>query len=137
MSREASAMSNAELRDFLGAVEWVALGVLDDAGRPVADVAPAVVSGDRLLFAVAPGSAVAAHLARDPRCCCAADVFPSYYEIKGATVHGVAKRVEPDPSVAMALAARAKAHGLPAGLAYALPLLDDAFGFDFDKLARR
>jgi hypothetical protein len=135
MPREHNAMSEAELRDFLSAVEWVALGVLDASGAPVADTAPAMVSGDQLFFAVAPGSSSDAHLVRDPRCCCAADIFSSYREIKGTTVHGRAKRVEPDPSVAAALEARARAHGLAGGNVYAMPLLQDAFGFDFGKLA--
>jgi hypothetical protein len=137
MTRESNAMSEAELRDFLAAVEWVALGVLDADGAPAGGLAPAAVDGDRLFFGVGSGSAAEAALARDPRCCVSADVFPSYYEIKGATVHGRAGRAEPPPAIAAELASRARRHGLAADVVYALPLLDDAFGFDFAKLARR
>jgi hypothetical protein len=137
MPRESNAMSEAEIREFLCSIEWVALGVLDAAGAPAAAVAPAVVEGDQLFFAVAAGSAAAASLVRDPRCCCSADIFPTYYEIKGATVHGRASRVTPPSAVVAALEARARKHGLAGDLVYALPLLEDAFGFDFDKLARR
>jgi hypothetical protein len=137
MAREHNTMSEAELRTFLQAVEWMGLGTLDAAGGPAAAVVPVVVQDDLVYFAVAPGSSAEHCLARDPRCCCAADVFPSYYEIKGATVHGKARRVEPGPSITMVLNERARRHGLSSGGVYALPLLDDAFGFDFSKLARR
>ncbi len=137
MARSHIAMSEAEIRAFLGPIAWVALGVLDPDGAPAADVAPACVRGDRLFFAVGAGTAAASSLARDPRCCCAADVCPSYYEIKGATVHGRAVRVDPDPAVAAALQANARAHGLRADVVYVLPLLEDTFGFDFGKLPRR
>lgn len=137
MARENTAMSPGEIREFLASIEWVALGMLSADGAPDVDFVPAMVEGDRLFFAVAPGSAAQANLARDPRCCCSADVFPTYYEIKGATVHGRAVAMEPSERVREALRVRAQAHRLPDGLVYSLPLLDDAFGFDFSKIQRR
>jgi nitroimidazol reductase NimA-like FMN-containing flavoprotein (pyridoxamine 5'-phosphate oxidase superfamily) len=137
MARENNAMSPADLRAFLATVEWMALGVLDAGGGPAASVVPVAVQDDFLYFAVEPGSSAEACLARAPRSCVTADVFPSYYEIKGGTVHGKAQLVGPDHSVKQVLDERARRHRLPGGSIYALPLLDDAFGFDFAKLARR
>jgi hypothetical protein len=137
MARENNVMSGSELRTFLQPVEWMALGMLDATGAPAAAVVPVVVQDDLVYFAVAPGSSAEHCLARDPRCCCTADLFPSYYEIKGATVHGKAQRLEPDSSIMLKLDERALRHGLSSGDVYVLPLLDDAFGFDFGKLARR
>jgi hypothetical protein len=137
MPRENNALSPEEIRAFLTSIEWVALGMLAADGSPEVDLVPAVVESDRLFFAVAPGSAAQANLARDPRCCCSADVFPTYYEIKGATVHGRAVPQEPSERVRATLRARARTHQLTDGLIYSLPLLDDAFGFDFSKIQRR
>jgi hypothetical protein len=122
MARENNAMSLAEIATFLQTVEWVAPGLVD---------------GEQLFFAAPVGSAVEAALKRDARCCCSADVFPSYYDIKGATVHGAARPAPEQPEAAAALDRRAAAHGLAAGAVYALPLAADAFGFDFAKLERR
>ena len=135
MPRENDAMSNTELRSFLGTVEWAALGTLSTEGAPVPNLVPIVVQQDRVYFSV-PESA-AANLARDARCCVCVDVFPSYYEIKGATVHGAAARVDASPGVADELKRRAKAHGLGLGPIYTLPLFQDSFGFDFGKIERR
>jgi pyridoxamine 5'-phosphate oxidase-like protein len=134
--REGIAMSPEEIRTFLVAMEWVVLGVLDVEGAPLADVVPALVDGDEMFFAVASDSPTSMHLERDPRCCCSADVFPSYYEIKGATVHGRATRVTPTAAIVAALQTRARSHDLPADAVYAIPLLVDAFGFDFSRMAR-
>ena len=137
MPRENNAMSGTEICAFLRSAEWVALGVLDETGGPAATVVPAVVKAERLYFAVAPASPAQVALTRDSRCCCAIDVFPSYYEIKGATVHGRAARVDPDPALGRELERRARTHGLASGVVYAVPILEDSFGFDFAKLARR
>jgi hypothetical protein len=134
VARENISMTTDELRSFLGSVEWVALGTLDEHGGPAASLAAAVMKQDRLFFVVAEESPAATHLSRDPRCCCTADIFPTYNQIKGATIHGHAQRSTDDHVVIAELARRAKAHGLADGIVYALPLLEDAFGFDFAKL---
>ena len=136
MAREDNSMSPDEIEAFLQGAEWLVLGFLNDDGGPQAAVVPAKVVGSSLHFAVAAGSASEACLKRDPRCCCTIDVFPSYYEIKGATVHGSAREVV-DEALAEDLAARATAHGLAAGNVFAISLLEDSFGFDFAKLERR
>ena len=123
MPREAIAMTRDELLAFLGAQQWVALGTLDPDGTPVGDLAPAVVDGERLCFAVPRGSRADDNIRRDPRVCCAADEFPSYYEIRGAVAHGraeahVSDRLGPDWSE------------------WAIPL-DDVTSFDFRKVRNK
>lgn len=136
MARENNSLSPAEIETFVAGAEWMVLGTLDRSGAPRASAVPVVASAGMLHFAVPPGSAAEADLAGDARCCCSADVFPSYYEIKGATIHGSARKIDSAP-MAGELAARAARHGLAAGTVFAIPLLEDAFGFDFAKLERR
>jgi len=123
MPREAIAMTRDELLAFLGTQHWVALGTLDPDGTPVGDLAPTVLDGERLCFAVPRGSRADDNIRRDPRVCCAADEFPSYYEIRGAVAHG-----------------RAEAHTSerlgPAWSEWAIPL-DDVTSFDFRKVRNK
>ena len=123
MPREAIAMTRDELLAFLGTQHWVALGTLDPDGTPVGDLAPTVLDGERLCFAVPRGSRADDNIRRDPRVCCAADEFPSYYEIRGAVAHG-----------------RAEAHTSerlgPAWSEWAIPL-DDVTSFDFRKVQNK
>jgi hypothetical protein len=122
MPREAIAMTRPELLDFLAAQRWVALGTLDADGTPAGDLVPAVLDGERLRFAVARGSRADENIARDPRVCCAADEFPSYYEIRGAVAHG---RAEP----------HAGRLG-PEWAEYTIGL-DDVRSFDFRKIRNK
>jgi len=124
MAREAIAMTREELLAFLGTQRWVALGTLDPDGTPVGDLVPVVLDGERLRFAVPRGSRADDNIRRDPRVCCAADEFPSYYEIRGAVAHG-----------------RAEPHGTPDRLGsewteYAI-VLDDVTSFDFRKVRNK
>ena len=123
MGREAIAMTHAELLEFLGAQRWTALGTLDPDGTPVGEVVPVVLDGERLRFVVARGSRAHENIARDPRVCCAADEFPSYYEIRGAVAHG---RAEARPSERLG----------PEWSEWAIPL-DDVTSFDFRKVRNR
>jgi nitroimidazol reductase NimA-like FMN-containing flavoprotein (pyridoxamine 5'-phosphate oxidase superfamily) len=124
MPRETIDMTRPELFEFLAAQRWVALGTLDADGTPVGDVVPAVLDGERLRFAVAHGSRAHDNITRDPRVCCAADEFPSYYEIRGAVVHGRAE--------ACGDAGRL-GHGL---IEYATGL-NDVRSFDFRKIRNK
>jgi nitroimidazol reductase NimA-like FMN-containing flavoprotein (pyridoxamine 5'-phosphate oxidase superfamily) len=92
MGREAIAMTREEVLAFLGTQRWVVLGTLDPDGTPAGDLVLVALDGDRLRFAVPCGSRTDENIRRDPRVCCAADEFPSYYEIRGAVAHG---RAEP------------------------------------------
>jgi len=121
MAREDIAMTPDELRAFFAAQRWVALSTLDADGTPVADIAPVRLDGERLCFAVARGSRSDDNIARDPRVACAADEFPTYYEIRGAVAHGTA-------------APHAAATSLgPDWVEYAIPL-DDVASFDFKRI---
>ena len=124
MAREAITMTRDEMLAFLGAQRWVALATLDPDGTPVGDLVPAALDGERLRFAVPRGSRADDNIQRDPRVCCAADEFPSYYEIRGAVAHG-----------------RAEPHGTADRLGsdwieYAIGL-DDVSSFDFRKVRNR
>ena len=119
MPREAIAMTPAEVLAFLGAQRWMALGTLDPDGTPAGDLVPVRLVETTLRFAVPRGSRADDNIRRDARVCCAADEFPSYYEIRGVVVHG---------------------HAEPSGVGeggewteYALGL-DDVASFDFRKI---
>jgi nitroimidazol reductase NimA-like FMN-containing flavoprotein (pyridoxamine 5'-phosphate oxidase superfamily) len=121
MAREAIAMTREELLAFLAAQRWVALGTLDPDGTPVGDLAPVRLDGEELRFAVPRGSRADDNIRRDPRVCCAADEFPTYFEIRGATAHGRATPCD-------------ETHPLgPDWCEYAIPL-DDVASFDFKKI---
>ena len=124
MAREAIAMTRDEMRAFLGTQRWVALGTLDPDGTPVGDLVPATLDGERLRFAVPRGSRADDNIRRDPRVCCAADEFPSYYEIRGVIAHG---RAEPH--------ANADRLG-PEWLELSIPI-DDVSSFDFRKVRNK
>lgn len=131
MPRESIAMTGPELHTFLGGQEWMVLATLDADGVPAGELVATALLGGRLYFAVPHGGRAAEHLARDPRACCAADVFPSYYEIRGAVVHGSAEVVEAPPGTHAV--ARAAARG---ATVYSLPL-DDVSSFDFAKIRNK
>ena len=124
MPREAISMTREEMLAFLATQRWVALGTLDPDGTPAGDVVPVVLEGERIRFAVPRGSRADDNIRRDPRVCCAADEFPSYYEIRGAVAHG---RAEPHPT--------GDALG-PDWTEYSIPL-DDVMSFDFRKVRNK
>jgi nitroimidazol reductase NimA-like FMN-containing flavoprotein (pyridoxamine 5'-phosphate oxidase superfamily) len=124
MPRESIAMTRDEVLAFLATQRWVALGTLDPDGTPAGDLVPVVLEGERLRFAVPRGSRADDNIRRDPRVCCAADEFPSYYEIRGTVAHG---RAEPHPT--------RDALG-PDWIEYSLPL-DEVTSFDFRKVRNK
>jgi nitroimidazol reductase NimA-like FMN-containing flavoprotein (pyridoxamine 5'-phosphate oxidase superfamily) len=121
VARESISMTPDEIRALLAETRWVVLGTLGPGGEPVGSLAPCALAGDRLCFAVARGSEVERRIERDPRICAATDRYPTYYEIRGVTLHGRAERVEPPPALT------------GAGATWAIPL-DDALSFDFSKI---
>ena len=132
-------MSPGEVGEFLSGQRWVVLGTLDADGGPWAELAPCALEAGELYFRVGRGSRAHANLRRDPRVCCAADAFPSYYEIRGVTAHGTARRVD-DPRLQDRLRARLTDPGVPVAdpagedsELFSLPL-DDVFSFDFAKI---
>lgn len=121
MGRESIAMSDDELRAFLGGVRQVVVAVLGEGGEPLGALARCALVGDQLVFILADGQ-LCALLERDPRVCCATDEYPTYYEIRGMTAHGRARRVERPPALEVV-----------DGVAYAIDL-DDVVSFDFEKI---
>jgi hypothetical protein len=121
--RETIAMTRAELLAFLAAQRWMALATLDADGTPSGELAPVRLAGERLRFAVARGSRAHENVVRDARVACAADEFPSYHEIRGATVHGAARACEGPGEPG------------PDWVEYELAL-DDVASFDFRKMRR-
>jgi hypothetical protein len=124
MGREAIAMTPAELRAFLAAQRWVVLATIAADGTPVGEPVPSRLVDDHVRFALLHGSRSHDNITADPRVACAADVFPSYYEIQGATVHGRAEPVPGDGRLG------------PDWIEYQVPL-DDVFSFDFRKIQRK
>ncbi len=142
MPRERIGMSPEEVRELLAGQRWVVLATLDADGSPWADLAACALEGEQLHFRVCRGTRSHANIERDARVCCSIDVFPSYYEIRGATLHGRAQRIE-DETLRECLAPRLAQPGVPVGDdsgaesdLYALPL-DDLFSFDFGKIQQR
>lgn len=123
MARESIAMSHGELREFLERTSQVVVGTLGTSGEPVGTLASCALVGDELVFALPDGPA-RSDVERDPRVCCAADEYPSYYEIRGMTAHGTARPIEAPPGLA------------GQGAAYAIDL-DDVVSFDFGKIGDR
>jgi len=132
MPRESIAMSNEELTDFIGAKPWVVVGTLDEDGSPWGDVAASLVEDGQLIFALPTGTRAAANIERDPRVVCMNDQYPTYYEIKGVTIHGHARRLD-DPALAARLPSDPIERNAADRTAYAVPL-DDVTSFDFTKI---
>lgn len=122
MARESIAMTPDELRTFFGAQRWIALATLDPDGTPVADIAPVRLDGDHLCVAVARDSQTHDNIRRNPSVACAADEFPSYYEIRGAIAHGQAEERTINAAADW--------------LEYAIPLTD-VTSFDFKKIRNK
>ena len=132
MPRESIAMSNEELSAFIGAKPWVVVGTLDEDGSPWGDVAASLIEGGQLIFAVPNGTRAAANIERDPRVVCMNDQYPTYYEIKGVTIHGRAQRLD-DPALAARLPADPIDRDAADRTVYAVSL-DDVTSFDFTKI---
>lgn len=132
MPRESIAMSDEELTDFIGAKPWVVVGTLDEDGSPWGDVAASLIEGGQLIFAVPKGTRAAANIERDPRVVCMNDQYPTYYEIKGVTIHGSAERLD-DPALAARLPSDPIERNAADRTVYAVPL-DDVTSFDFTKI---
>jgi len=135
VAREQIGMSASEIDAFFASQRWVVLATLDADGSPWAELAACGLERGELHFLVCRGTRSHGNIERDARVCASVDVYPSYYEIRGATAHGAARRVD-DESVRSRIARP----GVPVvddtgerSDLYALPL-DDVFSFDFAKI---
>ncbi|MBI3743842.1 MAG: pyridoxamine 5'-phosphate oxidase family protein, partial [Chloroflexi bacterium] len=93
MPRESIAMSHDELLAFVGEERRCILGTLDADGRPWPDAVACLLRGDLLYIRVPADSRSHRNIQRDTRVCAVFERFPTYHEIKGATVHGRAASV--------------------------------------------
>ena len=130
MPRESIAMTPGELREFLAGMRWALLATLAPDGSPRGSAVRARLEAEHVCFVVTRGGQTHADLERDARACLATDQYPTYYEIKGASLHGVVL-----PLAEPVAAPETLVLG-PDELAYALPL-DDVVSFDFGKIERK
>ena len=125
MPRESISMSDAELRSFLDRQSWMLLVTLDTSGAASTALVRTAREGERMLFEVGDDDEAAHNLKHDPRACVANDEYPTYYEIRGATLHGEAVPV-----------AEACELGGEGRRVYALAF-DDVVSFDFAKIENK
>lgn len=110
MPREHSriAMTDEELAEFLASDNRLVLATAAPDGGTWGDVVAYIASGDRVHFTVPDGSVSARNIAADNRVCCVVESLPtngSYYDIKGAMMHGAAQPTPADDPVLEKLAA--------------------------------
>lgn len=133
MPRDRIDMSRGEVLDFLREERRLVLGTLDADGAPWADAAPCSLQGEVLYFSVPRDSRSFANIQRDDRVCCSLDRYPTYYEIKGVTLHG--------PAVAVTDAATLAEIGFDQSPGVDAAVfgvgLDDVVSFDFAKIKNR
>ncbi|HWL41882.1 MAG TPA: pyridoxamine 5'-phosphate oxidase family protein [Ilumatobacter sp.] len=134
--------SEAELAEFLGSDQLAIVATVDADGEPWCDAAAYLFDADRIVVKVPVGSRTHRNINADPRVCCVVESLPeggSYYDIKGAMIHGVATAEDP-VSAASGTLARLRDPVEPelAGdfALYAIGL-DDVVSFAFDKIAYR
>jgi len=140
MSREGIAMTQAEIISFLEKMDWVAVGSCDANKRIFAETAPFVLHKNYLVFSVPSSSETVRNIERKSGIVCSTDIFPSYYEIKGVSVHGVPVHLSSDDIPALLktqLTECANTEGLPLGGKYFGLTLEDSFGFDFGNIKER
>ncbi len=84
-------MTPEELHEFLGSDRRLVLATLGPDGSPWGDVVAYAYVDGRVYFRVPDGTRSAENIGRDPRVCGVVENKPansSYYEIKGAILHG-------------------------------------------------
>lgn len=84
-------MAATDVDAFLATRRHVALAMVDDTGAPDVTIVPSRFEADRLVLDLAGSEQACARLVADQRVCCAAEVCPSYYELRGVSVHGRAE----------------------------------------------
>jgi hypothetical protein len=133
MPRESIAMSRDEVLAMLRDERRTVIGTLDSDGRVWPDAAACMLSGDLVIFRLPLGSRAQRNIQRDNRVCF--ERFPSYYQIKGVTVHGRAIPVNGGTAldqVPNPVTGQPVKHGEN----YMLTL-DDTVSFDFAKIKNK
>lgn len=137
MARESTKMSAEEISSFLERMEWVAVGSCNEQKQIDAEAAACLFRGTDLVFSIPSTSRTAKNIERSSKIVCSNDVFPTYYEIKGVSVHGTPKKMSETGVTSEErneLLKRTESLGLAsADVVYTLSL-EDAFGFDFAKI---
>jgi nitroimidazol reductase NimA-like FMN-containing flavoprotein (pyridoxamine 5'-phosphate oxidase superfamily) len=132
-----------ELRSFLDSDVRCVVATMGAGDRPWADAAAYVFEGDRLYFSIFTSTRTFENIAHDARVCCVVEAKPedsSYYDIKGAMLHGIAQPIEGDAiHVHERLAALSdplepERQGERAVFSVGL---DDSTSFSFDKIQYR
>jgi Pyridoxamine 5'-phosphate oxidase len=98
-------MTPEELREFLQSHDQLVVASLDADGGGWVDAAPFTFFEDRVYFRLPVDTRSFRNIQRDNRVCCVIESKPaasSYYDIKGAMLHGAA---QPGPAVPAAVGA--------------------------------
>ncbi len=93
MPRESIALTRDELLAFAQGERWCIVGANDEDGGLWADAVACCVSDGTFYFRVPRETRTFANILKDDRVCCILERAPTYYEIKGATIHGRASIV--------------------------------------------
>jgi nitroimidazol reductase NimA-like FMN-containing flavoprotein (pyridoxamine 5'-phosphate oxidase superfamily) len=138
-------MTPEELHAFLLTDTRLVVGTLDPDGGPWVDAAAFTFVDERVWFRLPVGTRSVRNLTNDPRVCVVVESKParsSYYDIKGAMIHGRVAQVDDGElpgAVVGALAAIAdpvEPHGDADTVVYAVGL-DDVVSFVFAKIKYR
>jgi len=145
MAREHASikMEPEELRAYLAADHRLVVATLDADEAPWADGAAYTFVDDRVYFRIPTDSKTYANIQRDARVCCVVESKPtisSYYDIKGAMLHGHAEPLgDTSPAIASTLEdiPDPVEPGRAGDWAILSVGLDDSTSFSFDKIQGR
>jgi nitroimidazol reductase NimA-like FMN-containing flavoprotein (pyridoxamine 5'-phosphate oxidase superfamily) len=142
-------MTPEELREFLAADDRLVIATNGPDGSPWADAAACFFHQERMYFRVPSGTKTLENIRHDDRVCCVVERKPtvsSYYDIKGAMLHGHATPLGADGAAAGAAAdeVRRRLADLPDpvepgrrdGEIFSVGL-DDSTSFTFEKIRYR
>jgi nitroimidazol reductase NimA-like FMN-containing flavoprotein (pyridoxamine 5'-phosphate oxidase superfamily) len=139
-------MGHDELREFLRSDNRLVVATQDKEGTPWVDAVACHFATERMYFCVAPNTRTQANIEVDPRVCCVMESKPtisSYYDIKGAMLHGTVEKLADEGEIAQAVRAALAQIEDPvtkvmpaAGTIYSVDLLDST-SFAFEKIAYR
>jgi nitroimidazol reductase NimA-like FMN-containing flavoprotein (pyridoxamine 5'-phosphate oxidase superfamily) len=136
-------MTPEELDAYLALFNRVIVATLTDDGDPWADAAAYCYVNSRLYFRVPAGTRTLDHLRRDGKVCCVVESKPdvsSYYDIKGAMLHGGAVELgtgeSPDIRAALDAVDDPVEPGRTDGVIFSVGL-EDSTSFSFDKIQGR
>jgi nitroimidazol reductase NimA-like FMN-containing flavoprotein (pyridoxamine 5'-phosphate oxidase superfamily) len=136
-------MTPEELHEFLGSDRRLVLATLAADDSPWGDVVAYAYVDRRVYFRVPAGTRSAENIGRDRRVCCVVESKPansSYYDIKGAILHGTVTEARTDGDAAALDALASIPDPMdpagPAGTTYWIGT-DDSTSFVFAKIRGR